>query len=122
LCMRTHKELLAWQRANTVALGVHRYARKHWTNETATVFNQIRRASLSVQLNIAEGFASGRGLRCKNLLRVAYGSAVETTELLEFLIELGGNGIKELHDLQATSRETQALTLRLWQKTTAPRQ
>lgn len=54
------------------------------------VFGQLQTASLSVQLNIAEGYASGRTPRCRNLLRIAYASAVETRDLLELLAEQQG--------------------------------
>jgi four helix bundle protein len=111
--MHTHKELIAWQRAHAVAIGAHRFAQQFWRPEYAAVFDQLRRASLSAQLNVAEAYASGRTPRCKLLLRVAYGSAVETTDLLEFLIELGAVTSGELQHLAHVSRETQALTLLL---------
>ncbi len=120
--MRTHKGLLAWQRAHTVAMGVHRYAVRCWKPDYAAVLDQLRRAALSVELNIAEGFASGRTLRCKALIRIAYGSSVETTALLEFLTEFGATNPDELVRLHSVSRETQALTLRLWKATAGPSQ
>ena len=47
------------------------------------VFHQLQRASLSVQLNIAEGHALKGPRRFRNHLTIAYGSVVETVELLE---------------------------------------
>jgi four helix bundle protein len=114
--MRTHRELLAWQRAHVVALGVFRYAVSHWHARISAPIDQLRRSSLSVQLNIAEGFANGRSPRCRQLLRVAYGSAVETTELLEFLLELNTADNPALESLINHSRAVQALTLWLWQR------
>jgi four helix bundle protein len=114
--MRTHRELVAWQVARDVALGVHRYGAACWRPTLGAAIEQLRRAALSVQLNIAEGFASGRGSRCRYHFRIAYGSAVETTDLLDFLIELDARDDTELADLAAKSRRTQALTLRLWQR------
>ena len=46
---------------------------------------QLQRSSLSAQLNISEGYASGPGQRCRYLLEVAYSSAVETDDLLQLL-------------------------------------
>jgi four helix bundle protein len=43
----------------------------------------LQRSSLSVQLNIAEGFAYGNSPTYTRFLGIAYGSAVETIELLE---------------------------------------
>lgn len=114
--MRTHRELVAWQVAREVALGVHRYGAARWRPALGAAIDQLRRAALSVQLNIAEGFASGRCPRCRYHFRIAYGSAVETTDLLDFLMDLDRSDHTELIELANASRRTQALTLRLWQK------
>ncbi len=52
------------------------------------VFSQLQRAALSVQLNIAEGYALKTSKRFRNHLDIAYGSAVETAELLELCGDL----------------------------------
>jgi four helix bundle protein len=108
--MRTHRDLIAWQKARANALAIHRLCENIWTPTLRSVLDQLRRASLSVPLNIAEGNASGRGRRCRYLIHVAYASAVETTELLDFLRELGVAVGPTLDD----SREVQAVTLGLW--------
>ena len=97
-------------------MGVHRYAVGHWQPNHAAILDQLRRAALSVQLNIAEGFAIGRSPRCRNHLRIAYGSAVETTDLLDILGELTLDKTGDLNALTSLSHRTQALTLRLWQR------
>src|SRR3954451_3212307 len=77
--MRNHKSLLAWQEANTVvrAVMIATRGRRH------PCVDQLQRAALSVQLNIAEGYALRSSKRFRNHLDIAYASAVETTELLE---------------------------------------
>jgi four helix bundle protein len=83
--MRTHKGLMAWQEANAVVKTVMIVTRgvRHPSIE------QLQRASLSVQLNIAEGYALRSPRRFRNHLEIAYGSAVETADLLELTSELG---------------------------------
>ena len=110
--MRTYRELTAWQVANRSALAIYRFADAHWSPPRASAFDQLRRSALSVQLNIAEGHASGRGARCRYHLRIAHASAVETTEVLYFLKQLGG----ELDSLIEMSVRVQSLTFRLWQR------
>jgi four helix bundle protein len=110
--MRSHKEILAWQLAHRVVMRVFGDLGKQWTPATGVIFEQLRRSALSVQLNIAEGYASGPGARCRNHFRIAYGSAVEATELLELLEELGNATGPVLEE----SRRSQALTLRLFQR------
>jgi four helix bundle protein len=113
--MRSHRDLLAWQVANAVAVEVHRWANIHWAPSRRCALDQLRRSSLSAALNIVEGFASGPGRRCRYHLRVAYGSAVETTALLEFFAELG----IEAPELVSESIRTQQLVNRLWRRSRA---
>ena len=81
--MRDHRSLHAWQEAQAVALGSIGLARDSWKPYASALFSQLQRASLSVQLNIAEGYAFGDSPSFTRHLRIAYGSAVETGELLE---------------------------------------
>ena len=86
--MRDHKSLLAWQEAHAVVLTLFPAIRQieHWYANP--IFDQLQRAALSVQLNIAEGYALRTSKRFRNHLDIAYGSAVETAELLELSGEL----------------------------------
>ncbi len=90
--MRDHTSLLAWQAANRLAVEVYRIATDHWSAPAAAAWSQIRRASLSVPLNIAEGYLWRPGARWRFHLRVANGSALETGELLWFLVEVRAMG------------------------------
>jgi four helix bundle protein len=81
--VRDHRSLEAWREANQVAREVIGLSRLHWKPYGAAVIGQLQRASLSVQLNIAEGFAYGNSPTYTKFLGIAYGSAVETIELLE---------------------------------------
>jgi four helix bundle protein len=86
--MRDHKSLHAWQEARGVVLGVIELARTAWKPYAAALFSQLQRASLSVQLNIAEGYAYGASRTFTRHLNIAYGSAVETGELLEIALDV----------------------------------
>jgi four helix bundle protein len=81
--MRDHASLIAWQTAREIAVDVARLARLHWKPSCAAMFGQLTRASLSVRLNIAEGYAFTNTPTFRRHLDIAYGSAVETGELLE---------------------------------------
>ena len=85
--MRNHKSIVAWQEANKVVQAALEGSRACWRPYAAAVFAQLQRASLSVQLNIAEGYALMTPRRFRNHLEIAYGSAVETKELLEILTD-----------------------------------
>src|SRR5882724_8939404 len=87
--MRDHRSLKAWQEAHAVALSVIELARTAWKPYASALFFQLQRASLSVQLNISEGYTFGDSPTFTRHLGVAYGSAVETGELVRLLGDAG---------------------------------
>jgi four helix bundle protein len=80
--VRDHTSLKAWREAHAVSVGVIRLSRNAWKPYAAALFSQLQRASLSVELNIAEGYTFGNTRNFTRHLGIAYGSAVETVELL----------------------------------------
>jgi four helix bundle protein len=86
--MRDHRSLEAWQEARVVTTAAFLAARSHWKPYASALFDQLQRAALSVQSNIAEGYALG-SRRFVYHLTVAYGSAVVTTDLLETGLQEG---------------------------------
>jgi len=92
LVMKTHRSLDAWQESRSVVLLAIAAARQHWKPWAAALFGQLLRASLSVQLNIAEGASFGRSPTYTRHLGIAYGSAVEVGEILEVMRPNNRNG------------------------------
>jgi four helix bundle protein len=86
--VRDHTSLKAWQRAREVTLGCGMMARDHWKPWAGAIFQQMLRASLSVQLNVAEGYAVRSPGRTRQHWVTAYGSCVETLDCLDLLAEL----------------------------------
>jgi len=82
-----HTSLNAWIEARAVASGVLGLSRAHWKPWAAAVFAQLQRASLSVQLNITEGWTFHRSATYARHLSIAYGSAVETGELIVLAVD-----------------------------------
>ena len=83
--MRDHKSLKAWIEAHRVVNAVFDFCEASWRPQARAAFDQLQRSALSVQLNIAEGYARSHQKQFLYHLEVAYGSAVETTELIELL-------------------------------------
>jgi four helix bundle protein len=111
--MQDHKSIVAWQEAHEVARAALRTCRTQWKPYAAALFGQLQRSSLSVQLNIAEGYALRSPRRFYYHLQVAYGSAVETAELLEMALEEGVLPDPEGQAILARCRRTQSLLLGL---------
>lgn len=85
----SHRSIRAWIEAKEVSRLAYRAATRYWTPAASALFRQLGRSALSIQLNIAEGFALADMGRFGNHLAVAYGSAIETHDLLELAMEEG---------------------------------
>jgi four helix bundle protein len=85
--------------------------RSCWTPGAAALLNQLQRASLSVQLNIAEGYTFGESPSFNRHLGIAYGSAVETSELIQLVVDAGVVPAEIVNVLQAQSGRCQRLLL-----------
>ena len=118
--MRDHKSLVAWQVANDVVRGVLRACRLRWRPYAAALFDQLQRSSLSVQLNIAEGYALREHRRFCYHLRVAYGSAVETGDLLELALSERLLAEEEAQAMLSHCHRTQRLLLGLLHRYARP--
>lgn len=88
-------------------------ARSSWKPYASALFSQLQRASLSVQLNIAEGYAFGESPTYTRHLKIAYGSAVETGELLEIALDTNIVPADKVTVLLTRNRRSQRLLLGL---------
>ena len=107
---RSHS-LRAWQEAHAISIAVIRLARSSWKPYAAALFSQLQRASLSIQLNIAEGYTFGESPTFTRHLAIAYGSAVETGELLRLAKDAEVVGDEHLEVLLVRCRQTERLLL-----------
>lgn len=100
-----------------MVLGTIDLARDSWKPCASAVFSQLQRASLSVQLNIAEGYAFGESPTYTRHLRIAYGSAVETGELLEIALKANIVAVDRGTRLLTRNLRSQRLLLGLLRRT-----
>jgi four helix bundle protein len=120
--MRDHTSLLAWQEARATALESIRLCRDHWVPYGAAIFAQLQRASLSVQLNIAEGYAFTPSATLERHFRIAYGSAIETGDLLQILVDSDIVGRERCQETLSRNARTQRLLLGLLRSKRTPAQ
>src|SRR5262245_16335501 len=111
--MRDHTSIIAWQEARAVVRGVFDLSETHWRPALGAAWGQLQRCSLSVHLNIAEGYALGTTASFNKHRRIAYGSAVETGEVLDHLAERLKPLPGVLPDIQLRCRRSQRLLLGL---------
>jgi four helix bundle protein len=83
--MRTQfrfEKLEVWQEARKVSSDIYRLTRKFPNHEMFAMTSQLRRASVSISCNIAEGSGRNSDKDFAHFLEQAYGSLMETVSIL----------------------------------------
>ena len=92
--MQDFKKLSIWRKAHELTLGIYSATKTFPEEETYGLRNQMRRASSSIGINIAEGCGRSGQTEFRRYLRMSLGSASE----LEYELLLA-------HDLKLLSEE-----------------
>ena len=93
---KTFKDLIVWQKAHRFVLATYSLTANFPRYEIYCLTSQMRRASISVPANIAEGFKK-RGLSDKiRFLNVAQGSLEECRYYLILVQDLGYGSTEEM--------------------------
>ena len=79
-----YKKLIIWQKADELAFGIYKATKEFPRDEIYGITSQLRRAGLSVCLNIVEGYARQGRAEFRQFVRIAIGSLSEVEYLLEF--------------------------------------
>src|SRR6059036_721506 len=86
--MHKYQSLVAWKRAHKLLITCLQATDKAYHPRALPLFNQIRRATISIEANIVEGYALGTTLQFRRHLRIAMGSAAEAECLIRAAGEL----------------------------------
>ena len=86
--MQKYKSLAAWRHSHRLCILVLKGTSQFYHPRASAVFNQLRRAAVSIETNIVEGYALGTTPQFRKHLRIALGSAAETECLLEIAAEI----------------------------------
>ena len=87
--MRSYRSLVAWQAAHELALLTLRALNLPYDRRTQPLFDQLRRAVISIEANIVEGYALATPALEARHIRIALGSAAEAECLMRLAGELG---------------------------------
>ncbi len=82
--MNSYKSLLVWQVADELAFSIYELCSTFPKEEIYGLTSQLRRAVLSIVLNIVEGYARNNKNEFRQFLRIALGSLAETEYLIYF--------------------------------------
>jgi four helix bundle protein len=83
------EKLEVWQDARKLNLEIYRLARRFPSEENYGLTSQVRRASVSISANIAEGAGRNSDRDFAHFLEQAYGSAMELASHLFLVRDLG---------------------------------
>lgn len=75
--MQDFRKLEVWQLAHTLTLDVYRQTRGFPPEEMFSLTDQIRRAAVSIESNLAEGTGRGGDADFARFVQIAFGSACE---------------------------------------------
>ncbi len=86
--VQSHRELIVWQRAIELSIAIYKLTASFPREELYGLTSQLRRASVSIASNIAEGYGRGSKGEYKQFLSIARGSNLEAQTQLVIATEL----------------------------------
>ncbi len=87
--MKDFRNLLVWEKAHKLAIEIYSITKSFPKEEIYGLTSQLRRASTSIPVNIAEGCGRGSNADFARFLQISMGSASETEYLILLCQELG---------------------------------
>ncbi len=107
--MKDFRELKVWEKAHQLALAIYRVTAKFPKEELYGLTSQIRRASMSIPTNIAEGCGRSTDAEFARFLQIAMGSACETEYQLLLSLDLGIMAQDEYSKLQGITQDVKRM-------------
>lgn len=87
--IESYRDLLIWQQAMDLVTETYVLTRNWPKDEIYGLTSQVRRASVSVPANIAEGYGRESRASYQNFLRIAQGSLKELETLFQIAVRVG---------------------------------
>jgi four helix bundle protein len=107
------EEINAWKKAYQITLDVHRVTGGETFSRDFGLKDQIRRASVSIMANIAEGHGRRSNFEFANFLNVARGSAAEVQSHLYVAVGLDYITRDDFDRIYVAAEEVSRMTLAL---------
>lgn len=87
--INSYQDLEVWKKAMELVTDIYKVTQTFPKEELYSMTNQLRRASVSVPANIAEGWGRGTTKEYMQFLRIARGSLLEVETLMTISRNLG---------------------------------
>jgi four helix bundle protein len=111
--LKAFRKLIVWQRAHELTLMIYKASEKFPKHEMFGLTSQTRRSAVSVEANIAEGYALGTTPNYLRHLNISVGSLAETESHIEIAHDLGYLADSAYEKLTEKAREVGYLLSRL---------
>ena len=109
------EEIQAWQKARDITLRIYKITADGSFAKDFGLKDQIRRASVSIMANIAEGHGRRTNAEFANFLNIARGSVAEVQSHLYIALGLNYINQKDFDEIYQTLTEISRMTLSLAQ-------
>lgn len=111
--LKSYKELKVWQKAYHLCLKIYKMTKGFPKEELFGLTSQIRRSSLSIPCNIAEGYGRRSRPEYIRFLNIAYGSLCELETQVLLSGDLNYFKEKELKEVQTEVWEIERMLMAL---------
>ena len=114
--MQDYKKLEVWQKAHFLAVAIYEATRTFLKDELYSLTSQIRRATVSIPSNIAEGCGRGGNAELSQFLKIALGSSNELEYQLLLAHDLKRLNAIDHENLDKQVNEIKGMLISLIQK------
>lgn len=109
------EEIKAWQKAREITKEVYSICRNEKIARDFSLIDQMKRCSVSIMANIAEGHGRRTGTEFANFLNIARGSAIELQSHLYVALDQNSIGKDDFEKIYAMLDEISKMTISLAQ-------
>lgn len=112
----SYRDLKAWQRSIELSVSIYKLTADFPREEVYGLSSQLRRASVSVASNLAEGYGRASRGEFRQFVGMARGSVLELQTQLVIAKALGFGKAPKLRTAESLAEETGKMTWALMQK------
>ena len=109
--MKIYRDIICWQKGITLVKSVYKITNNFPRAEQFGLTSQLRRASISIPSNIAEGFGRGSNKDFRRFLDISRGSLFELQTQLYIAKELGYINKELFEQIFEQSREVERILI-----------
>jgi four helix bundle protein len=95
-----HTKLEVYRFSMELVIEAYRVAKLFPNEERYCLTQQIRRAAVSVHLNLAEGCSRSSGIERRRFFEISQGSLIEVDTAIGLAFRLGYTGLEELRTME----------------------